>query len=62
MKLYKGKKILSICDRGIRMTKEDLIKNLGTIAKSRTSGIFSTYGASYIHFPPFFELMENNYG
>ncbi|KAF9537469.1 hypothetical protein EC957_008097 [Mortierella hygrophila] len=40
--VHKDKRIITITDTGIGMTKEDLQKNLGTIAKSGTSEFLDT--------------------
>ena len=46
IKADKDNNILHVTDTGIGMTKEDLIKHLGTIAKSGTSEFFQKVSVS----------------
>lgn len=49
IKADKENNILHVTDTGIGMTKDDLVKNLGTIAKSGTSEFFQKMAVSFIH-------------
>lgn len=46
IKADKENNILHVTDTGIGMTKDDLVKNLGTIAKSGTSEFFQKMAVS----------------
>ena len=45
----KENNILHVTDTGIGMTKDDLVKNLGTITKLGTSEFFQKMAVSFIH-------------
>lgn len=50
IKADKENNILHVTDTGIGMTKDDLVKNLGTIAKSGTSEFFQKMAVSSLRF------------
>ena len=50
IKADKENNILHVTDTGIGMTKDDLVKNLGTIAKSGTSEFFQKMAVSLLTF------------
>ena len=47
LKADKENNMLHVIDTGIGMTRDDLVKNLGTIAKSGTSEFLSKMGDSH---------------
>lgn len=62
IKADKENNILHVTDTGIGMTKDDLVKNLGTIAKSGTSEFFQKMSVSVtIIFASYLELLEDMY-
>ena len=48
IKADKENNILHVTDTGIGMTKDDLVKNLGTIAKSGTSEFFQRMAVRFL--------------
>ena len=53
IKADKENNILHVTDTGIGMTKDDLVKNLGTIAKSGTSEFFQKMAVRIFSVLPF---------
>ena len=49
IKADKDNHVLHVTDTGIGMTKDDLVKQLGTIAKSGTSEFFQKMQVIYIY-------------
>ena len=62
IKADKENNILHVTDTGIGMTKDDLVKNLGTIAKSGTSEFFQKMSVSVtLIFASYSELLQDMY-